>query len=205
MIPTMEEARAILEPYHPLLRKIIEAGWDEWRRVQAFRSKEGMPSFLYTRVICNYVHGAIAHTGIPLIAVEDKLHLHIEPQTFKILFPGNPGLIARVKKGDDDHLGQNHVTQAVLDFVEADGFLPGTSRETGHVEIVWLPNEIWTDIDRILVVARDGNELVWEYDIDRREPSSKVVVFPAPAVDDREGGPSLVKPKTPAKPDTKRQ
>jgi len=197
----MEEARAILEPYHQRLREAVEGGWAEWKLLQSCRSEHGLAPVLYGRTICNVVFDAIARIAIFSFATDPKVHVEIEPQTFKLHFPN---LCVRIKKGDDDHLGRNVPTQAVLAFVEADGLLPGMPPETGKVEVVWLPNEIWTDVDRILVVARDGDQLIWEYEIDRSKPSAEVVPFPTPTEPDPGDSP-LVRPRTSAKLDTKQQ
>jgi len=70
----------------------------------------------------------------------------------------------------------------------------GLPPETTKVEIIWQPNDIWTQLDRVLVVARDGDELIWEYEIEPRGGAKLYVVPTAPAPEPE--GPDLVKPKT---------
>src|SRR6185369_5212771 len=104
----------------------------------------------------------------------------------------------RFKKGDDDNLGQNILTQAVLDFINPQLNLPGFPPESAKVEFVWAANDIGAAVQSILVVARDSDRVLWSYEIDDVSESggSGVVVFPSSPPDD--DGP-LVTPKV--KPD----
>jgi hypothetical protein len=199
-IPEKDQARDTFGPYHGLIWRIIHEAWGEWRLVQRLRSDNGLPPLLYQRSIANYMFDAIARRAIPAFGAEDRVLLDIDAQTFKI-FVG--GIAARFKKGGDDKLGNSIPTLTALAFMEADGVLPGMPLGTAKVEIIWLPNDIWTQVERVLVIARDGDELVWEYEID--DPGSagsgEVIPFPpAPAAPpEPEDGSGLVKPK--AKPD----
>ncbi len=202
MIPTADEAKAILGPYHPMIRGIVEDAWAEWKSIQACRSEKEMAPLLYRRTISNYIFDAIARRAILAFGAEPAVHVEIEAQTFKLQFNG---LCARFKKGGEDKLGSNIPTQAALAFMEADGLIPGMPPETGKVEFIWLPNAIWTDLDRVLVVARDGEQLIWEYDLDRAAPAVDVFTLPvAPLSPDDEGGP-LITPKPVAKPASKQK
>lgn len=201
MIPTADEAKAILAPHHRLIRQVIEDAWAEWKAVQACRTKDGQPPVLYTRTISNYIFDAIARRAILAFGAEAAVHVEVEAQTFKLQFRG---LCARYKKGGEDKLGSNIPTQAALAFIEADGLIPGMPPETAKVEFIWLPNEIWTDLDRVLVVARDGDRLIWEYEIDAAEPAAELHLLPT-SPEEPDDGPLLVTPKAPAKPDTKQQ
>ena len=107
--------------------------------------------------------------------------------------------MARFKKGDDNKLGQNIPTQSALAFTESTRILFDLPAETAKVEIIWLSNDIQTRLERVLVVARDGNRLLWDYEIETGEVGSgagTIILFPPlPPVDpDSE---RLVKPRTP--------
>jgi hypothetical protein len=195
MIPTEGEARAILAPYHSLIASVIDDAWAEWKLMRAWRSDRGLAPLLYQRTISNIIFDAIARRAIPKFRMLDKVHVELDAQTFKILFNG---LCARFKKGGDDKLGCNIPTQAALAFMDADALLPGTPPETGKVEFIWLPNELWTDLGKILVVARDGDRLVWEYEV-RREAGEKVIPLPTRPMEPDAGEP-LVTPKPSVKP-----
>jgi hypothetical protein len=200
-IPTKVEAHRALAPYHTTILQIIDDAWGEWRAVQEWRASVSFPPVLYHRTIANYVFDAIARRAILSFGAKVKVHVEIESQTFKLFIKN---LAVRFKKAGDDKLGCSIPTQAALAFEEADGVLPGFPPETGKVEIVWLPNEIYTQINQILVVARDGDNLIWEYEIKHAGETGGVIPFPSPPSDP--SGPDaggLVKPKTKPKKQTK--
>lgn len=197
-IATKDEVRAVLSPYHGVIRKIILEAWAEWREVQALRVKAGMAPVLYSRTVSNYVFDAIARRAIPLLGAEEKINVDSDSQTFRFYLRG---LAARIKKGGDDRLGSSIPTQAALSFEEADGVIAGLPPETAKIEVIWLPNEIGTQIANILVVARDGDTLIWEYEMNDPASGASVVEI-APPSDSPHGTPTgddLVKPK--AQPD----
>ena len=192
-IPTKEEAKEILRPYHSLIWQIVHDAWDEWRAVNGFRAERSMSPPLYPRTIANYVFDAVARRAIPAFGAESRVSVKVEAQTFKIFVAGR--LAARFKQGGDDKLGVSSPTQAAMAFIEADGILPNLPPETGKVEIVWLLNEIKTKIDALLVVARDGDELIWDYPINDPR-AAEIIPLPTRPTDSSpsEAG-DFVKPK----------
>lgn len=190
---TKTEVQAALAPYHSLIRRVVDDAWAEWRQVVALRSEAGLAPLLYSRTSANEVFDAIARRAIPAFHAEEAARLMIEAQTFKVLVGG---VILRFKKGGDDKLGCNIPTQAAMAFMDAEGVLPGMPPECGKVEVIWRPNEIGTALECVLVVARDGDRLLWEYEI-APEPSTGVVPLPITPRDpsDDDAG-DLVKPKS---------
>ena len=195
MPSTKEDVQAVLAPYHERIASVIARAWSEWRVISAFRAEHSYDPVIYSRTVANHVFDAIARIAIREFAEDFSVNVKVEAQTVKFFFNGS--VLARFKKGDGNKLGQNNPTQAVLDFVTQDCILPGMPPETAKVEFVWIPNSILTAIDRILVVARDGNRLLWDYEI--TQSTGAVLPFPAGAVDsddlDTEG---LVRPRLPA-------
>ena len=203
-IPTKNEARAILGPYHGLIWQIVHEAWAEWRTVQRLRVKHKMSPLLYPRTIANYVFDAVARRAIPAFGAEPRVTVKIEAQTFKIFVRGL--LAARFKQGGDDKLGRNILTQSAMAFMDANGVLPGMPSETAKVEIIWLPNEIRTQIEALLVIARDGDQLVWEYEIEDPRESAKTIPMPMRPIEppEPEAG-DLVKPKATPTPKPKKR
>jgi hypothetical protein len=188
----------ILDPFHTRIRGVVERAWAEWRAHAAWRVEAELQPLLYSRTIANYVFDAIARIAVLEFAADTSVHVQIEPQTIKLFFKG--GVCARFKKGDDNKLGQNHPTQASLAFEEADGQLPWFPVETAKVEFIWLANDINTRLEHVLVVARDGDRLLWDYEIENLE-SSTVVPFPTTSPDGPDGGDLItVKPAEVQKP-----
>jgi hypothetical protein len=187
----MDDVRRVLEPYHGKLRDSVAEAWKEWRQVRAFRVEAGMSPPLYHRTVANYIFDAVARKAIPTFGKEPRVRVQIEAQTFKLHFRG---VSLRIKKGGEDGLGSNVTTQAVLAFINADATLPGLPPETAKVEVIWEPNDIWTQLERVLVVARDGDHLLWQYEIEADAAGEVIPIRPLP----RKPGDaaSLIKPKS---------
>jgi hypothetical protein len=185
-----DDAVAAFEPYFPIIRKAIEDAFAEWRATETFRVDSGFGPTFYDRTKSNEIFDAIAKRAIFRLGTEPGILVDIEAQTFKF---AAKGIAARFKKGGDDKLGRNIPTQAALAFIEADGVLPGLGA-SGKVEFVWFPNDLWTKLNRVLMVARDGDELLWEYEIDG-EAGSLIELPAAPPSPPAPDGGDLVKPK----------
>jgi hypothetical protein len=194
--PAKEDVQRDLADFHHRIRKVVDQAWAEWRAIAIYRAEKNFAPFLYSRTVANIMFDAIARYAIAEFGGDPSVHIEIEPQTIKLFFRGS--VFARFKKGDENKLGQNIPTQAALAFEFVDGILPGLPAETAKVEFIWLANEINTRLEHVLVVARDGDRLLWDYELD--EPAAgagTVIPFPEPPTplastsDD-----DLVKPKT---------
>lgn len=157
-----EVVQAALSPYHGKIHECIMDGFAEWRDTQNYRISKGYTPNLYSRTNSNDIFDAIMRRAIPVFGAEDRVMVRIESQTAKFMFRG---IVARFKKAGDDGLGCNIPTQAAMAFMDAETPLPGLPAETAKIELIWEPNEIWTQVERVLVVARDGDRLLWEYEI----------------------------------------
>jgi hypothetical protein len=196
--PAMTDVQAILKPYHPRIRNVVERAWAEWRTVAALRVENDLAPVMYSRTIANDVFDAIARFGIAEFSSDLAVNVKVDAQTFKLFFKGS--VCARYKRGDDNKLGQNIPTQAAMAFEEVDGELPGFPADTAKVEFIWLANDLNTRLEHVLVVARDGDHLLWDYEIVETAAggAGTIIPFPEPPTpptptsDD-----DLVKPKTP--------
>jgi hypothetical protein len=177
--PVKVDVQATLKDYHRRIRNVVDRAWAEWRSMAACRVENGFAPFLYSRTVANIVFDAIARHAIAEFASDPSVHVEIEPQTVKLFFKGS--VLARFKKGDENKLGQNIPTQAALAFEFVDGVFPGLPAETAKVEFIWLANEINTRLEYVLVVARDGDRLLWDYEIDPATAGGETVIpFPEP-------------------------
>jgi hypothetical protein len=192
--PVKEDVQALLKDFHARIRKVVERAWAEWRAMAAFRAENDFDPYLYSRTIANIVFDAIARYAIAEFGADSSVHIDIEPQTIKLFFKGS--VFARFKKGDDNGLGQNIPTQAALAFEFADAMLPGFPPETSKVEFIWLANDINTRLEHVLVVARDGDRLLWDYEIEDR--GAVIIPFPESSTPPTQPeDDALVTPKTP--------
>lgn len=196
MAADIEAVRSSLMPYHGKILACIMDGFGEWRDLQAFRASSGLAPNLYSRTNSNEIFDAIIRRAIPMFGAETNVSVKVEAQTAKFIFRG---VIARFKKAGDDGLGSNIHTQAAMDFMNADKVFPGLPPETAKIELIWEPNSIWTKVDRVLVVARDGNRLLWEYEI-VADVAGGAITPPTPIIPHDPGGDELdasdlIKPK----------
>lgn len=193
--PVKEDVQATLNDYHHRIRNVVNRAWAEWRAMAAYRAESGFAPFLYSRTVANIMFDAIARHAIAEFAGDPSVHVEIETQTIKLFFKG--AVFARFKKGDDNKLGQNIPTQASLAFEHVDGMFPGLPAETAKVEFIWLANDINTQLEHVLVVARDGDRLLWDYEIEDvpAAGAGTVIPFPEPTPPTMPDGDDLVTPK----------
>jgi hypothetical protein len=190
----MGSVQDVLGPFHGRIRSVVERAWAEWRLHAAWRVEVDLDPILYSRTIANYVFDAIARIAVKEFASDSSVHLKIEAQTIKLFFKG--GVCARFKKGDDNKLGQNHPTQASLAFECADAQLPWFPEETAKVEFIWIANDINTRLEHVLVVARDGDRLLWDYEIEADASGIVLPFTPTPdSPNDLPDAPALITPK----------
>jgi hypothetical protein len=192
----IDAVRSSLTPYHSKILTCIMGGFGEWRDLQAYRASSGLAPNLYSRTNSNEIFDAIIRRAIPMFGAEAKVSVKVEAQTAKFIFRG---VIARFKKAGEDGLGSNIRTQAAMDFMDADRALPGMPPETAKIELIWEPNAIWTKVERVLVVARDGDRSLWEYEI-LADAAGGAITPPIPIISHDPGGDELdasdlIKPK----------
>jgi hypothetical protein len=192
--PTKEEVRSVLETYHHRIRDVVERSWDEIRAVAQLRAATGFAPLLYSRTTANSMFDAIARHAITEFGSDPIVKLKVEAQTIKLIFKGQ--VIARFKKGDANKLGRNVPTQSALAFADAAGVLPGLPAEAAKVEFIWMPDELKIRLGNVFVVARDGDRMLWNYEIDRGAAAGTVVDIPNPiGPRDDDGDDLLVTPK----------
>ena len=195
MPPSKAEVQRALKEYEPRLWSIFERAWAEWRQVAALMNENELGPFLYSRTVANIVFDAIIRHAVAELGSDDGVHTKVEAQTMKFFFGGK--VLARFKKCDVNGLGRSIPTLAALTFEDADGLFPDLPPETTKVEFLWVANEIGTQLEEVLVVARDGKKKIWEYSI-VPESGAEVVSLPSSKSPDTDND-ELVRPKVPQK------
>ncbi len=173
-----EEVKEALTPFHYQISGIVIRAFAEWVEVADCRTNKGFSPVLYSRTIANYVFDAIAREALAEFNSERRVRVIEESQTVKFCF--DEVVLVRFKKANDDGIGQNIPTQAALNFTNPQETLPGIPPEAAKVEIVWVANAIATKIERVTVLARDRDSILWSYDIDNEESGSGVIPLPIP-------------------------
>ena len=155
--PRLDDVKQILEAREMPITGIVLDAWDRW-----WKNPERLT--LYRRTRATLVHNYMMNLGRAGFDVGVR---PIEKQE-TIYFVVDQKLVFRFKKGDDIGLSSNIDTQAALAFNDPQQTLPELP-DVGRVDIAYVLNPFETLIDRILVVARDGDRVVWSYPIYPRE------------------------------------
>ena len=169
-----DRVREALEPYHSRIRAVIVRAHGECWSVKRHMAEKGFGPVLYPRTDANDMFDAVARNALREFSDNPDVRVIKEAQTVKICFAET--VLARFKKGDENNLGRNLVTQAVLDFVSIQGTLPGLPPAAAKVEILYATNEIGDGIHSVMIAARDHNQLLWAYPLD--EAAEDVAAVP---------------------------
>lgn len=147
--------RSVLAPYETKLFQAMHGAWEDWKAL----GLAGRLLFLGRSRAC-LVHDFIVQRAIAAFTGDAAVRTIRRDETAKFVFAGQVAL--RFKKADDNGLGSNIKTEATLDFVEQQQELPGIPN-VHKIEVVYILNRLQTQIERVVVVARDGDVRLWNY------------------------------------------
>lgn len=188
-----DDVRQHLAPYHERIMGVVRQGHDEWVAVKRFMAASGFGSVLYPRTVANHVFDAVVRRALREFGDDPNIRIIDETQTVKFCF--GDIVLARFKKGDEDNLGRNHPTQAVLDFVSAQGVFPGIPPSATRVEILYAVSAVADEVAQVVIAARDGADLLWHYELDEGGAVGAVVPFPQPIQSDDSDDDPIVVPR----------
>lgn len=189
---TIEQAQEVWRPHHSRILNVIEGAWNEFKVMRDCRMEKGLSPLLYGRTKSNDIFDAIARHAFDEFGIDDRFKLKIQAQTFKIF---HSDCCIRFKKGGADLLGRNIRTQSAMAFMNAEAVLPEMPPHTAKLEIIWKANALFTDLESVHIVSRDGDKLIWEYSIYRDEDADVLVDLPTSPIDPDDDSERLIKPK----------
>lgn len=170
MILADEDAvRTILQPYHDAVFQAAHGAWNDWRDLKL----AGRLLFPGRSRAC-LVHDFLVQRAVTAWSADPKVRVIQKDETAKFVIADQ--VLLRFKKADDRGLGANIPTQAFLDFAEQQHELPGMPN-VQKVEVVYVLNRLQTQIDRVVVVARDGEIRLWDYVV---MPATTAEIVPLP-------------------------
>ena len=111
-------------------------------------------------------------------------------------------VLFRFKKADETGRSSNVATQLALAFHNHEQDLSGLP-EVQRVEVVYKLNRLETQVDDICVVARNGDQIAWEYSL--LDAGEAAVPLPMPAPKPERPTAAIVKLKDAANFRKKRQ
>jgi len=153
------DVRQVLGPREKTILDLAHGAWDDWLALPN-RSR-----LRFTRTRANIVHEFMVDRAIIAFGGDADIRPIVKDETAKFLFDRR--LLVRFKKGDDNGLGSNIETQAVLAFIDPQLLIPGLP-DLQKVDVVYILNDLQTKIERVAVTARNNDVRLWSYDIEDR-------------------------------------
>jgi hypothetical protein len=147
--------RRVLQPYEDAIFQSVHGAWGGYQELNL-----GGRLLFPGRSRACLVHDFMVHRAISAWTGDSAVRVIRQDETAKFVVADQ--VLLRLKKADDRGFGSNIPTQASLGFIEQQHDLPGIPN-VHKVEVLYLLNRLQTQIDRVVVVARDGDELLWDY------------------------------------------
>ncbi len=179
--PPKASVQPLLDKHREPLVAAVFGAWDDWLaspHVGVWRCKRSRANFVWEQII---ERAHLAFDGASGIRIIDG------HETFKFLVEDR--VLFRFKKGDETGLTANVPTQLALAFHDHEQDLLGLP-EVHRVEVVYQLNRLETEVVDVLIVARDGDAVVWTHSL--LDAGEGIVPLPVPA-------PSGQPPSTPAR------
>jgi len=155
-IPNQAAVRQIIDDIRDEIIASIHEAWDDWMASDyagVWRCKRSRANFVWEQII-DRAHAALMDF--------DGVHIIDGSETMKFLL--HDQVLFRFKKADDAGRTANVATQMALAFHDHERNLFGLP-EVQRVEVVYKLNNLETAIYDICVVARDGDNIAWEYSL----------------------------------------
>jgi hypothetical protein len=178
--------RGVLAPYETNLFQVVWGAWNEWKALPL----AGRLLFPGRTRAC-IVHDFMVQRAQSAFAADPAVRILLRDETAKFVFANQ--VLLRFKKADDNGLGANIPTQAAWDFINQRPQLPGFP-EAHKVEVLYVLNRLQTEIDRVVVVARDGDLRLWDYAIAPASTADIIQLPLAPAANVESGPRIRVRP-----------
>ena len=193
-IPSEATVRPILDKIRDPVVSAIRAAWQDWLDSGlngGWRCKRSRACFVWEQII--------ERANIALLD-HDAVHVIEGHETMKFLV--HDTVLFRFKKADDTGRSSNVATQLALAFHDHEQNLFGLP-EVQRVEVVYKLNRLETQIDDICVVARNGDQIAWEYSL--LDAGEAAVPLPMPEPKPERPAATIVKLKGAADDRKKRQ
>lgn len=193
-IPSEVTVRPVLDEIRDQVVSAIREAWEDWLasdRNSVWRYKRSRANFVWEQIIERANNALLGH---------DAVHVIDGHETMKFLVRDT--VLFRFKKADETGRSSNVATQLALAFHDHDEDLFDLP-EVQRVEVVYKLNRLETQIDDICVVARNGDQIAWEYSL--LDAGEAAVPLPLPEAKPERPAASIVKLKGAADDRKKRQ
>lgn len=183
---TEQAADVLIRPFFGDFEQIVKAAWSDWRTgplAHQMQHKRVRANFVWNQLIAHARRQFDSRTNVVVETIKNWDGVLIDNRIF-----------VRMKKGTDKLLSRNYPTQAALAFHDPIQDLFGG---VVRLELLYVLNDLETEIDRIVLVQRYKSNVAWAIDLLRPTDAQNVFDLPAPQPD-RDGGSvadRLIKPK----------
>jgi hypothetical protein len=158
-VPNQDEVKAILNKFEARIRGVVDRAWREWQEFP-LRGRFVFPRRARAVIVFDF----IARIAVAEFDGDPDVHVDVKKQTVHFLFRDQ--VFLRFKKGNKKGVGSNIHTQAVLNFIDPQGAIPGLIPEILKVEIVYTPDKIGVGLQEVAVVARGLQKRIWAYPLE---------------------------------------
>lgn len=183
-IPSQAAVRPVLDEIRDQIVASIHEAWSDWM------ASDHLGVWRCKRSRANFVWEQIVERAYTALSDHDTVHVIDGHETMKFLV--QDAVLFRFKKADDSGRTANVATQLALAFHDHEQNLFGLP-EVLRVEVVYKLNKLETSIQDICVVARDGDQVAWEYSL--LDADDVVEPLPMPALEPEQPAAKIVKLK----------
>jgi hypothetical protein len=170
-VPVEADVRTALEPFNKRIRLVLDKAF------KAYLAKRAGGN-VYKRTDSADIFDCVIQAAMAEFTGKPGIEVFPNGSTARFLF-GNK-VLARFKKASRKGRGQNIKTDANDKFLKASLPFPDAPQAM-KVEICWKVNELGTGYTAVYVTARDGNRVLWTYEMPGG--AQEIIEFPAkPAI-----------------------
>jgi len=149
MVISVDEARGLLDPHIPTLKKCVDAGLDDFN-VKHGSDRHYLSPHSRAMIIRDLIifHVRKAFDGKEGVSIMERGRL------FLLNIGGE--ILLRFKKMNEQMLASNVPTKQAMDFsrqqLSFEGFLPAVT----NMNVGYIPNDVWTHPDRVIIACPNG-------------------------------------------------
>lgn len=191
-----DQAFALLEPYFPCLRTIVDGGWRFWNsfppEARLKLDVRAQRSVTWCGMIAAAVDELSEHASFTVIKGTNTTYFSIDGKA-----------IIRFKKLDRSGTSANVMTQLQLDLRDPQVSLGGPFGQLPFLDVGYVPNNTETGYDAILVASPGDNGSAWNFAIPAAAEQDLVTPI-EPSIEETAVRP-IVRPKTDAETGTEGQ
>ncbi len=163
-LPIEAEIKQILQPIEGDLVEVVLGGWEDWHAIPDNATYE------LGRTRANGVWEKIIRRARAKWENDNRFRIIPKGNTCLFVFMAHnePKVQFRFKKGNTQGMSSNVLTRPELPFPYHDHGRPLTLfplADVPRIEVVYILNNVETDIIYVSVIGRDNDKIIWRYEL----------------------------------------